>query len=193
MRNVILTGFEPFDNHAVNPAQQIAERLNGEIIGGARVIGMTLPVVFGQDMERLIPAIEASEPALILSLGLNAASDAIDIEMFAINRRDTADRTALLPIREDGPAAYFATLDVERVVAAIQERIAVPVRRHGYAGSYLCNHVFYQTLHYVAARGLAVPVGFVHIPPSSTIPLDDMTTAVRAALEAALETGFLGR
>ena len=192
MTNVLLTGFEPFAQHAVNPSQLIVERLDGATIGGAHITGLVLPVVFGEDTKRVFAAIEELKPAVVLSLGLSAARDCMDVELFGINQRQVDGSSALDPILVGGPAAYFATIDVDRVGTAMG-RAGVPVERHGYAGSYLCNHVLYQTLHYAQMRGLPIRAGFIHMPQAAehasagapSLPLEAMIASVRIAVEEA--------
>ena len=41
---ILVTGFEPFGSHAVNPSQELAKLLDGRRIGRCAVAGMVLPV-----------------------------------------------------------------------------------------------------------------------------------------------------
>ena len=207
MPTMLLTGFLPFGESKSNPSQRIAERLHGEVIAGTQVVGLILPVALGVDFERVTEAIESYQPILVLSLGLAAGTTCLDIERFAVNLKvaEAGDPEAPLPpnlpqlvICAGGPAALFATIDAERVAAAVCEKAGVPVRAHGYAGSYACNYVLYRTLLYAAERGLTYKAGFVHLPLSSeqaisenklhmpSLPLSAMLVGVRAAIEAAL-------
>jgi pyroglutamyl-peptidase len=198
MQHILLTGFEPFGEYNINPSQQIAERLNGEIISGAKVSSLVLPVVFGEDSRRVLPAIEKMKPALVLSLGLAAGRSTIDVEMFAINHRRADDTDHLIAILPDAPAAYFATVDHIRIACAIARETGAPALSHGYAGSYLCNHIFYHGLHFAATGRPGPRVGFIHLPLSTeqssetidtsppSLPLDLMTAAVRTAIQEAL-------
>ena len=193
---VLLTGFEPFGEFKQNPSQQIVERLHGETIGGAQIVGLTLPVAFGEDSERVFAAIAASKPILVLSLGLAAGTPCIDVERFAVNLRD-GNGGSQQAIVADGTTALFATIDAERVAQAVREA-GIPGRAHGYAGAYLCNHVLYQTLHYALQWDLSYKAGFLHLPLSSeqaiaenkldkpSLPLETLTAGVRAAIEEAL-------
>lgn len=196
---VLLTGFEPFKSHKTNPSQQIAERLDGQTIAGAKIFGLTLPVEFGEDTPRIRTAITDLKPALVLMLGLAAGTTCLDIERFAINRRlMEPSQEPQEPIVVEGPDAYFATIDVERVARAIRERAQMPARAHGYAGAYLCNHLLYQTLHFAKTNSLTLKAGFIHLPLSSeqiicenelhrpSLPLESMAAGVRAAIEEAL-------
>jgi pyroglutamyl-peptidase len=194
MKTILLTGFEPFHSNAVNPSQLIAERLNGEVIGGARVVALTLPVVFGEDTQRVFAAIEELQPAAVICLGLSAGTGSVDVEMFAVNHRISEGSKALYPIESDGPAAYFSTLPIDKICAVIEERAQLPVRRHGYAGSFLCNHILYQTLRYIETHGLDCAAGFIHIPQSTehaaegqpSLPLEEMVAGIRIAIETAV-------
>lgn len=196
MKRVLLTGFEPFDGYEINPSQEIAERLNGEIIAGAKVTSLVLRVAFGEDTALVLPAIEEIKPALVLSLGLAAGIAELHVEMFAINQRRT-ENDDLIPIVPDGPAAYFATIDPSRIALAITRETGAKASRHGYAGSYLCNHVFYNCLHYAATCDPSLPVGFIHLPFAAEqaeassgdqpgLPFDLMVAAIRVAIQEAL-------
>ena len=198
MPTILLTGFEPFGGFKTNPSQQIVARLDGETIAGARVVGLTLPVAFGRDTERAFAAIADHHPALVLSLGLNAGATCLDVERFAVNLKAEAGTEGQGPIIADGFAALHATLDAERVARAIREQAGVPAQAHSYPGSYLCNHILYQTLHYAQQWDLRYQAGFIHLPLSCeqaiaegkwhlpSLPLDRMAHGVHAALEAAL-------
>lgn len=203
---VLLTGFLPFGDSDVNPSQQIACALDGQTVGGALVTALVLPVVFGQDTALVHTALSDMKPVLVLSLGLASGTPCLDVERFAVNLREAEEwlpDQPLVPncpqaaIVNGGPAAYFATVDTERVAGAIR-RAQVPARAHGYAGAYLCNHVLYQTRHFMTARGITGKCGFIHLPLSCeqaiaenkvhlpSLPLESMIQAIRIAIEEAL-------
>lgn len=207
MSTILLTSFEPFGDNKTNPSQQIAERLHGEAIGGAQIVGLTLPVVMGEDADRLTAAIADHKPALVLSLGLAAGATCLEVERFAVNLRLSEPGDPAKPLESNGPqcaivadgmCAIFATIDAERIAAAIREKAGVPARAHGYAGAYACNHILYQTLHYALQWDLRYQAGFIHLPLSSeqavsenkmhlpSLPLETMIAGVRAALEEAI-------
>lgn len=207
MPNILLAGFAPFGGSKSNPSQQIVEILHGEMISGAQVVGLTLPVVMSEDWERLREAIDAYQPLVVLSLGLASGTTCLDMERFAVNLQipETDDPSKPLapnlpqsPIVDGGEPALFSTLDTEQIAGAIRTEAGVPARAHGYAGSYACNHILYRALHYAASQGLSYKAGFIHLPLSSeqviaentlhlpSLPLPLMTTGVRTALSAAL-------
>ncbi len=106
----------PFGGSASNPSQHVAERLDGKVTGGARVVSLVLPVVM-DGFEQVAAAIDAHTPALVLSLGLAAGTPCLDIERFAVNLRVTAPGDPALPqskIDAGGPDALFAAIHAER-------------------------------------------------------------------------------
>ena len=206
MPTILLTGFVPFGESKSNPSQAVAERLHGEVISGAQVVGLTLPVVMGTDFERVAAAIAEHQPVLVLSLGLASGTTCLDVERFAVNLRVAEPGDPDKPLEPNKPqlpivpgevAGLFPTINTERVAAAICAA-GVPARAHGYAGSYACNHILYQTLLYAVQKDLPYKAGFVHLPLSSeqviaenklhlpSLPLSVMATGVRAALEEVL-------
>lgn len=207
MQTILLTGFAPFGSYQTNPSQQIAERLHGETISGAQVIGVTLPVVMGEDADRLTVAIADYKPHIVLSLGMAAGATCLEVERFAVNLRVTEPGDPSQPMEPnlpqsviiaDGVCGLSATLDAERLAAAIREKAGVPARAHGYAGAYACNHILYNALHYAMQWDLSYRAGFIHLPLSSeqavaenkvhlpSLPLDKMMAGVRAAIEEAI-------
>ena len=206
MPTVLLTGFAPFGGYAANPSQQIAERLNGETIGGLRVVGLALPVSMGEDADLLTAAIADHKPTLVLSLGLSAGATCLEVERFAVNLRyaENIDPSRPMtpnqpqcPIIADGLCALSGTIDAEQIAAAIREKAGVPAWAHSYAGAYACNHIFYQALHYAQQWDLSYCAGFIHLPLSSeqavlenklhlpSLPLELMVVGIRAAIEEA--------
>lgn len=193
----LVTGFEPFGNFKENPAQQIAEMLHGQTIGGNDVASVVLPVAYGQDTDKLFPVIEELQPQLVLSLGLAARATCLQVERIALNLRNAEEDDHQIPILDDAPAAYFASIDADAVASAICRR-GIPAQPHVYAGIYLCNHVMYQALHLAATRGLSLRSGFIHLPLSHeqviagnslhmpSMPLQTMVDGVAAAIEVAL-------
>ena len=131
----------------------------------------------GDDFERLSTAIADHKPALVLSLGLASGATCLEVERFAVNLRYTEPGDSAKPLTPtdlsqsvivaDGMTALFATVDAERLAAAIREKAGIPARAHGYAGAYACNHILFQTLHYAQQWDLNYRAGFIHLPLSS--------------------------
>jgi pyroglutamyl-peptidase len=206
MMNVLITGFGPFGTEVFNPSGQVAMELDGQTVGGARVTGIVLPVSSRDIEAAFLDALAASEPQIVLALGLAAGRLAPSIERVAVNVRDfpIPDTDGGLPIDqpvvEGGPVGYFTDLPIK----AIQQAWAaadLPGYVSNTAGTYLCNQLFYLACHHTRDR--ACRAGFLHIPstPASaraasgahpektpTMAYDDISRAVTVAIETAVLT-----
>jgi pyroglutamyl-peptidase len=172
--NYLVTGFETFGEHEVNPSQLIAEELGGVV----------LPVSYERAPEVLRAAIDERNPELVVCFGLAHERTAISVERWAHNLDEatTVDNDGTpgsgRAIDPAGPLALASTLPVDVVVAALAaEGIPAEVSRD--AGGYLCNHVFYRLCQTVE-RG-----GFVHVPPLEVIPLETQLLAARTIVSVA--------
>lgn len=202
MKTVLLTGFEPFDGAAINPSWEAVRRLDGWSGDGFIVVARELPCVFGDAAEALRGFVDALRPDLVIAVGQAGGRPEISVERIAINVDDAripdnAGRQPVdLPIVADGPAAWFTTLPIKAIVAAIRARgITAGVSQT--AGTFVCNHVFYALMHHL--RGQAVKAGFIHVPflpeqaaawpePAPAMTLEEIVTALRVAVKVALST-----
>lgn len=197
-RLVLVTGFDPFGGDPDNPSWQAAARLHGGRVADHLLWAAQLPTRFDTALPRLQALLAEHRPVLVLCLGLAATRRALSIERVAINVQDAriADNAGAQPIDEPvvagGPAAYFSSLPIKAMRAAIEaDGMAAEVSQT--AGTFVCNHVFYGLMHelatvpsYQGMRG-----GFVHVPPladqaSHGMPLDDMVQALRIGIHTAL-------
>ncbi|MCL2619581.1 MAG: pyroglutamyl-peptidase I [Defluviitaleaceae bacterium] len=168
MKKILITGFEPFGGETINPSWEAVKRLPDKI-GDAVVEKMSLPVVFGESADKLIAEMRAEKPGAIICVGQAGGRAGINIERIAINIDDTkspdnkGNQPTDTPICVDGPAAYFATLPVKQIVAALKEA-QIPAVVSDTAGTYVCNHVMYTVLHHATKHSPQTKVGFIHIP-----------------------------
>lgn len=198
---VLVTGFEPFGGDAVNPSQEVLRWLEGwSPSAGVQVTTLLLPCVFGRSRQMLDEAMLALQPQLVIALGLAARREAVSVERVAVNLDDAripdnnGARPLDRPVVQGGPAAYFSTLPVKAIVAALQAA-GIPAELSMSAGSFVCNHVFYGLAHTLATRGRGVRGGFIHLPAlpqqaaaqgRAGLPLETMAEAVRIAVSTAL-------
>jgi len=217
MKTVLLTGFEPFGGETVNPSGEIARQLHGRIIGGHRVTGALLPCVFGAAITELKKQIRATKPALVICVGQAGGRAGVTPERVALNvddarMTDNAGRQPVdRPVVRGGPAAYWSTLPIKALVAALT-RQGIPAGVSQTAGTYVCNHVFYGLMHTLRGQK-KIRGGFIHVPflpeqalrPGSrstrsgpttrrampaqpSLPLETMTRAIGTAIAVALKT-----
>ncbi|UZW62697.1 pyroglutamyl-peptidase I [Lysobacter enzymogenes] len=201
---VLLTGFAPFGGEASNPSWEAVQRLHGERIGGRLVVAHCLPVAYAGCLPQLRERLDALRPALVLCIGQAGGRAQLSIERIAINVDDARipDNQGRQPIDEPviagGPAAYFSSLPIKALRAALHEA-GIPAEISQSAGTYLCNHVFYGLLHELHLRGDArVRGGFIHIPYSPaqaarhagapSLDGEHVVRALRVMVETALTT-----
>jgi pyroglutamyl-peptidase len=193
---VLVTGFHPFGGELVNPSWEICNRLPREI-AGLRVEICRVPCEFRHAIETVAAAIEKHRPALVVSLGQAGGRSHMSVERVAINIDDARnpDNAGAQPIDEaiapNGPPAYFATLPVKAMAAAMREA-GVPAQVSNSAGTYVCNHLMYGVLHFLAARGIDARAGFIHVPYAEEQVLDKpaMPSMAIATMVRGVEAGI---
>lgn len=199
MKTCLITGFEPFLDHPMNPTQEIIKEIDQQQIGEYKIIGKILPVVFEQAGEEIIGYIKEFQPDVVISLGLAAGRTKITPERVAINCRDGArDNQGQVwedaPVEATGQAAYFSTLPIRAMVNRMQEN-KLPAAISNSAGTYVCNNVMYKTLHYLHQNNLEhIPAGFIHIPANHELSLhqpkfpslstEDLIKGIKLCVEA---------
>lgn len=206
MPTLLVSGFEPFGGEPRNPAGEIAEALAGSEVGGCAVNALVLPVEREAAWVRLDEALRRARPAAVLGLGLALESPVVHVEQVAVNLEDYAipDHAGAQPrgepVVKGGPDALLATLPVGRILEAIRGA-GVPAAVSRSAGAYLCNRIFYLSLHaaHRTEGGARHRAGFLHLPPlpeavaerdngRPSMSLDTSLRAVQAALAAIAAT-----
>lgn len=196
---ILLTGFDPFGGENINPSWEAVRALHGRRIGGHRVVARLLPTEFAASLRMLKAAVRETAPAILLGVGQAGGRERLSIERVAINLQDARipDNTGAqpidLPVIAGAPAAYFSTLPVKAMLAALREH-GLPASLSHTAGTYVCNHVAYAMLHLAATRR-GVRAGFMHIPylpeqaarlrGAPSMALGDMVRGLEIALRVA--------
>lgn len=208
MKKILVTGFEPFGGEKINPAWEAVKALP-QSIGGAQVIKLQVLVEFDAGAQEVINKLEEEHPDIVLCVGQAGGRSKMTPEFVGINWAharipDNAGKQPLMQRIIDGaPDAYFATLPVNTMVAAMNQ-VNIPATVSYTAGTYVCNDVMYQVLHALATRFPKTRGTFLHVPfateqvakknaqtreGSHQVPsmsLEMMTCGLQVALEAAL-------
>ena len=190
---IIVTGFDPFGGETINPSIECVKALPE--IEGVELIRLELPTVFKESAKRLNEVINDVKPDAVLSVGQAGGRAGITMERIAINVDDARipDNISQQPIDEaiqlDGEAAYFTTLPIKRIVKAIREA-GISAEVSNSAGTFVCNHIMYQSLFAATKADKPFKAGFMHIPfiPEQTadkpsLPLEESTKALQIAIE----------
>ncbi|MBR5559933.1 MAG: pyroglutamyl-peptidase I [Clostridia bacterium] len=199
---LLLTAFDPFGGERVNPALE-AIRLVPDEVAGWEIAKLEVPTVFGASVDTVAQAIRREKPDAVLCIGQAGGRCDLTPERVAINISDAriADNAGKQPIDEpiakDGPAAYFATLPVKAMAAAIREA-GLPASVSNTAGTFVCNHLMYGVLHLLAREYPGVRGGFMHVPfapeqvtnrPAPSMSLRDIARGIEAAIGAIARNG----
>lgn len=194
MKKLLITGFDPFGGEKVNPSWEAVKRLP-DVIGAYGLVKLQLPTMFGRAAELLIEKAEEIQPAAVISVGQAGGRKGITPEVVGINLREAGipDNAGSQPVNEPvipgGPAAYFATLPVREMAAAMKEA-GLPCGLSYSAGAFVCNDVLYTLLHHYS--GTDTRVGFIHVPflpeqaPDGipSLPLEEIVRGLEAAIGA---------
>ena len=201
IRRVLVTGFMPFGGERTNPSWEIVKALP-EMISGYRIEKLRVPTVFGNAIDATTKAIDAMQPEIILCFGQAGGRTQMSVERVAINIDDAriADNAGNQmidqPIRADGPAAYFCTVPIKAMVAAMR-KAGVPAEISNTAGTFVCNHLIYGVLHHITSHTQTTRAGFVHVPfldsqvvdkaGMASMSLPTMVAGANAAIVAAIK------
>ena len=191
MRKLLITGFDPFGGETTNPSWEAVKNLP-DTVGDFALCKLEIPTVFGVAAETVLKKAAQVQPDVILCVGQAGGRASVTPERIAVNIRDAripdneGNQPAGDPVATDGPAAYFSTVPVVDMAAAIRAK-GIPSAVSNTAGAFVCNDTLYALLHHFANTPVAV--GFIHVPylpaqGSPNMTLADITAALTAAIEA---------
>lgn len=195
MKRILLTGFEPFHEYKINSSWSLVDSFKNTT-SDFECIKLRLPVEF-KAVSNLVPEIlKQYQPDIVLAFG-QYTGDSIRIERVALNLDDarTADNSGYTPIdgliHADGKNAYFSTLPIKVIQQAVAAK-NIPVVISNSAGTYVCNHLFYELLYWCDKLSLPTKIGFVHLPrlpeqvidtQNPSMPLQQMQIALHEIIK----------
>lgn len=191
MHNILLSGFEPFHLHQRNPSLEVAQTLGTERLNhNHTVVHCALPVVREECFTQLKKFIAEHQPAAVVCLG-QGSGQSIALERIAINiddyriRDNAGNKVEDAAIVSHAPAAYWSTLPIKRLKKRM-EAVDIPVSISNTAGTFVCNHLFFQLQHFLYKTN--IPSGFVHLPmlpeqnTKENMCIEDMLRGIRVLL-----------
>lgn len=198
---ILVTGFDPFGDDVINPAIEAVKRLP-DTIDGVEIVKLEIPTVFHKSAEVVREAIEKEQPDYVLNIGQAGGRYELTPERVAINLDDAripdneGQQPVDVPIKEDGAPAYFSQLPVKAMVDYMKKE-NIPASVSNTAGTFVCNHIMYQTIYLAMTEFPEVKAGFMHIPflPEQVIErpnkpsmaLDDIVKGITASLKAIID------
>lgn len=198
---ILVTGFDPFGGEKINPAIE-AVKLLPNTIKGAEIEKLEIPTVFHKSADVVREKMNEFKPDVVLNIGQAGGRMGLTPERVAINQDDAripdneGNQPIDLAIQEDGQPAYFSKLPIKAMVEAMKNA-GIPASVSNTAGTFVCNHIMYQTLYLVDKEFPEAKAGFMHIPFMTEQVLDkpnqpamsltDMARGIEAAIEAIVE------
>lgn len=198
---ILVTGFDPFGEDKMNPAIEAVKELPDKI-ADAKIIKLEIPTVFHKSAELVHQSLLKEEPDYILHIGQAGGRLDLTPERIAINLDDARipDNQGEQPIDEpiisDGEAAYFSQLPIKAMVSYIKDA-GVPASVSNTAGTFVCNHIMYQTLYQTHTKYPKMKAGFMHIPYLSeqvmnrpdtpSLSLKEIVKGIEAAITAIID------
>jgi len=207
MKTILLTGFEAFGSTPVNPAEQVARRLDGACIAGAAIVARIIPNTFFVCIDAVREALQETDADAVVMMGEFGGRATISVERFALNFNDSTryglkDNAGVAlqgaPTAAGGPLAYQSTLPVRAMVTAMRDG-GIPADISDAPGTFCCNHLFYGILHHLAETSQSLPAGWVHLPHlpevaamehnlgAPSMSVETATEGLRLALTALVE------
>jgi pyroglutamyl-peptidase len=180
---ILLTGFDPFLGRAVNPSWEAVRELDGEVIAGAWVRSVRVPVVYRDSVRAIVDELEREPVDALIIGGLGYGRAAVNVEALAHAVADvpwSADNSGRVLANErsdgdpGGPDALLATAPV-RAIAAGLNLAGIPAVVSWDGGAYVSNATLYGVLRHARDRALTLRATYLHVPA-----LPGMTTGTAA-------------
>lgn len=166
-RKVIVTGFEPFGEHAVNSSWVAVQELERLGLGGEVDLYVCEVPVEYQAVQSLLPSLwQQHQPQLVVHVGVSGLATTVTLEQCGHNQGyKRPDNCSFSPASqccvESGPDCIHSVLDMDAVCQRVNNSgLEVSVSVSQDAGRYLCDYTYYTSLHLGRGR-----CAFVHVPP----------------------------
>lgn len=193
LKKLLITGFEPFGGEKINPSWEAVKLLPDEI-GDFSLTKIEVPVVFGKAADTVIEKAEEINADAVICVGQAGGRTGVTPEMVAVNLRfasipdNEGNQPKDVPVIEGGENAYFSTLPVRKMTAAVSEAEITSSVSYS-AGTYVCNDLIYSVLHRFKNTG--TKACFIHVPfiPEQTkdkpsMELETIAKALEIAIKA---------
>ncbi len=69
MPSLLLTGFEPYGTTPINPAEQVAKALDGEVISDIEIVSTIVPNTFFKSIDHVKKIIKKQKVDYVLMMG----------------------------------------------------------------------------------------------------------------------------
>eukprot|EP00056_Hartaetosiga_gracilis_P001676 m.46662 g.46662 ORF g.46662 m.46662 type:complete len:204 (+) comp10732_c0_seq1:41-652(+) len=166
--DVLVSGFEVFGSHSVNPSWEVMKEFDGCQIGGANISAKLLPVCY-EGVDKHYPKILEELPALKLIVNCGVGHrQKLKVETrcrngpyFRLDNKSTFPPTQCCNEAVEMDQEYNSSLPLDQVVeACTKESPDLILETSNDAGLYLCEYTYYHSL-----QSGKCPAVFLHVPP----------------------------
>ncbi|XP_030257407.1 pyroglutamyl-peptidase 1-like [Sparus aurata] len=189
-KKVLVTGFEPFGEHAVNSSWVAVQELERMGLGEEVDLHVCEVPVEYVAVQSLLPSLwKEHQPQLMVHVGVSGLATTVTLEQCGHNKGyKRLDNCRFCPAShccmENGPDCIQSVVDMEKVCKRVNDSaLGVTVSVSKDAGRYLCDYTYYTSLH--LGQGCAA---FIHVPPlGKPYSSQDLGRALQAAVQEMLK------
>ena len=168
---VVLTGFEPFADFAVNPSWETVRALDQRETSDYRIEAFQIPLKYREIRDSIESIIDKKQPTVLIGFG-QSYRPTISLEKVALNLADLSDshvsyNCGMHPEDEvldsSAPIAYFTKLPIGKIQRRLRQN-QIPTKVSYSAGTFGCNQIFFHMMNKIAKDKLKILAGFIHVP-----------------------------
>jgi pyroglutamyl-peptidase len=169
MKQIIVTGFQPFGPYRFNPVEESTKHFDKKQIDEYQIHGLVLPCTYFGAFKTLKEAITEINPNAIISTGLSSSVKGIRFETTGKNimngKYPDANKYAPngIPIIENGPE-YINTNSDNSHLANILQNNGIPTEISSNADGFICNSLIYLTSNHIKNNSPQTRNAFIHVP-----------------------------
>ncbi|KAJ8383311.1 hypothetical protein AAFF_G00221710 [Aldrovandia affinis] len=191
-RTVVVTGFGPFGEHTVNASWVAVKELQKLGLGPDVELHVHEVPVEYQTVKSMVPLLwEQYRPQLVVHVGVSGVATTVTLEKCGHNHGyKRLDNSSFCPDSqccvEGGPECIDSIIDMDAICKRVTNLglgVSLSVSVSQDAGRYLCDYIYYTSLHLSQGRS-----AFLHVPPlGKPYSGEDLGRALRAILLEMLE------
>jgi pyroglutamyl-peptidase len=162
MKKILITAFDHYGPWTTNASWLALVELTRDLPRDLAVVTRKYPVNLST-AQTLLSADLSSRFDYAIHMGQAPGSPCLALEWLAINAFADQPDGELLPLSQDGPAAFQTALPLYRWAQQLNAA-GLPTRVSAHAGTYLCNALYYWNNFVCQREGYATQSVFIHVP-----------------------------
>jgi pyroglutamyl-peptidase len=169
MKQIIVTGFQPFGPYQFNPVEESTKYFDEKQIGEYNVKGIILPCTYLGAFQVLKKSISEINPEAIISTGLSSSVKGIRFETTGRNIMNGKypDAEGYEPSNLsiiEGEDEFLMTNSNNSNLANLLHSKGIQTEMSGNADDFICNSLIYLTSHYLQRNNSKIKNVFIHVP-----------------------------